>query len=102
MQPTTYAFSRDDSFAIEKLVDADEVMINHMVLAEGNEIPPHEANSNVHLLVLRGSMRLTLDGEATTHGVGKSLRYRSGRRCTSSTPAPRPWRSSWSRHRPRA
>ncbi len=71
MQPRTYAFSRKDSFVIEKLVDEDEVMINHMVLGQGDEIPRHEANSNVHLLVLRGSMKLTLGEETSAHEGGQ-------------------------------
>lgn len=61
MLETVYSFSLDDQKGIEKLADADPVMINPMVLPKGEGIPEHDSNSNVYMLVIRGNMTLKLD-----------------------------------------
>ncbi|MFO7942626.1 MAG: cupin domain-containing protein [Bacillota bacterium] len=70
MKGKTYAFKRTDDKAIEKLIDDDPVMINHMVIPPGDEVPEHAANSNVYLVLVRGRMRLALGGEAEDYGAG--------------------------------
>lgn len=59
----TYAYATDDLKHIEKLVDDDPVMINHMVLPEGECVPDHHANSFVHMIVVRGKLTLELGGQ---------------------------------------
>ena len=47
---------------IEKIVNDDVVMINHMILPEGECLPTHKANSNVYMIVSEGTVTLELDG----------------------------------------
>jgi len=39
---------------IERIVSDDNVDINHMVLQKGDELPIHDSNSNVYLIIVRG------------------------------------------------
>jgi quercetin dioxygenase-like cupin family protein len=66
-----YGFALSDNRNIEKLVDDDQLMINHMVLPEGEGLPEHYSNSNVYMIVIRGIMTLKLDEQEPnlyTHG----------------------------------
>ena len=36
-----------------------------VALKPGQQVPPHNANSNVHLLIVEGQVILTLDGKDT-------------------------------------
>ncbi len=76
----TYGFKRTDGKVIEKLIDDDPVMINHMVIPPGDEVPQHAANSNVYLLLLRGKMRLALEGEVGDHEAGNIVNVEFGTR----------------------
>ncbi len=62
-----YAYATDDEKHIEKLIDDDPVMINHMVLPEGECVPDHHANSFVHMLIVRGTLTLELDEQNPHH-----------------------------------
>lgn len=57
----TYSFSTDDTKNIEKIIDDDAVMINHMILPKDEGLPEHYSNSNVYMVVIRGDMTLKLD-----------------------------------------
>lgn len=48
---------------IERLISDDNVDINHMMLPYGAELPLHHSNSNVYMLVIRGSVSLRLNGQ---------------------------------------
>ncbi len=61
-----YAYATDDEKHIEKLIDDDPVMINHMVLPQGEKVPDHNSNSLVHMIVIRGTLTLEL-GEQEPH-----------------------------------
>lgn len=61
-----YGYATDDVKHIEKLIDIDPVMINHMVLPKGEFVPDHRANSTVHMIVVRGLLTLEL-GEQEPH-----------------------------------
>ncbi|MEM1486269.1 cupin domain-containing protein [Oscillospiraceae bacterium PP1C4] len=56
-----YGFSTSDTKSIEKLIDDDPLLINHMVLPKGEGLPEHYSNSNVYMIVIRGRMTLALD-----------------------------------------
>ena len=56
-----YRFATDDEKHIEKIIDDDPVLINHMVLPKGESLPEHYSNSNVYMLITRGEMTLTLN-----------------------------------------
>lgn len=46
---------------IEKVIDDENVMINHMILPEGTCVPEHYSNSNVYLIIVRGTMTIQLN-----------------------------------------
>lgn len=56
-----YSFSTDDTKHIEKLIDDDPVLINHMILQKGEGLPEHYSNSNVYMVIIRGNMTLKLN-----------------------------------------
>ena len=51
---------------IERVIEDDNVAINHMILRKGEALPPHHANSNVYMIVARGEVTLVL-GEQEPH-----------------------------------
>lgn len=55
-----YIFKPSDTKLIEKVLDDDEVMINHIILNQGDSLPEHDSNSNVYLMVVRGAITLQL------------------------------------------
>lgn len=63
-------YSAGDEQLIEKLIDDDQLMINHMVFPKGGEVPKHPANSNVYLLVVRGNLTISL-GEQEPHAYAR-------------------------------
>ncbi|MGI6176035.1 MAG: cupin domain-containing protein [Christensenellales bacterium] len=56
-----YSFSIDDEKHIEKIIDDDPVLINHMVLPKGEGLAEHYSNSNVYMIIVRGAMTLKLN-----------------------------------------
>jgi quercetin dioxygenase-like cupin family protein len=58
-----YGFSTEDTKNIEKLIDDDHLLINHMVFPKGQGLPEHYSNSNVYMIVIRGSVTLKLDDQ---------------------------------------
>jgi len=62
-----YGFSTSDTKKIEKLIDDDHAVINHMVLPKGAGLPEHYSNSNVYMIIIRGNMTLTLDDQEPHH-----------------------------------
>ncbi|KPU44713.1 hypothetical protein OXPF_17990 [Oxobacter pfennigii] len=63
MLENIYRFSRDDTKLIEKIIDDDPVLINHMILPEGEGLPEHYSNSNVYMIIIRGEMTLKLNDQ---------------------------------------
>lgn len=58
-----HRFTRTKEKVIEKIVDLSDVAINHMVLPKGERLPRHQANSNVFMIVVRGTVTLALDAQ---------------------------------------
>ena len=58
-----FVFQQVDEKVIEKIVDDENVNINHMVLRKGDALPQHYSNSNVYMIVVRGNVTLQLDEE---------------------------------------
>ena len=56
-----YGLSTSDEKSIGKIIDDDHVGINHMVLPKGDSLPQHYSNSNVYMIIIRGTMTLKLD-----------------------------------------
>lgn len=61
-----YEFSVTDTKTIERVIDDENVNINHIVLDKGGSLPVHNANSNVYLVVVRGTLFVNL-AEQDTH-----------------------------------
>jgi quercetin dioxygenase-like cupin family protein len=67
----TYSFRDSDEKLIEKIVDDDNLAINHIVLTKGTGVPEHFSNSNVYLIIVRGTMTISLsDGEPREYTKG--------------------------------
>lgn len=71
MVESKFNFNLTDEKAIELIIDEEHVAINHMVLPGGEALPEHNANSNVHMIVVRGKLTLKLEGqEEHVHPAG--------------------------------
>lgn len=51
----------DEQMGKRKIVDQKHLLIMQIALKPGQSVPEHNANSNVHLLVLKGSITVTLN-----------------------------------------
>jgi len=72
MIETIYPVTVSDQKTIEKIVDDDQAMINHIILPRGEAVPEHDSNSNIYLVVVRGQITLRL-------GTQESEVYPQGR-----------------------
>lgn len=59
-----FNFSANDLKSIEKLIDDKLLLINHMVLPKGEGLPEHYSNSNVYMIIIRGTLTLTLKDQS--------------------------------------
>lgn len=55
-----YTYSKEDSKKIEKLIDDDNLLLNHMIFTKDTGLPEHYSNSNVYMIVVRGTLSLQL------------------------------------------
>jgi quercetin dioxygenase-like cupin family protein len=58
-----FLFQQTNSKLIERVIDDNNVNINHMVLPKGDALPEHYSNSNVYMIVVRGNITLRLDDQ---------------------------------------
>ena len=56
-----YDFSTKDTKEVEKLIDDESILINHMIFPKEEGLPEHYSNSNVYMVIIRGIMTLRLD-----------------------------------------
>ncbi len=61
MIETVYDYSLSDDKMVEKLINDPVAMINHMIFPKGQGLPPHSTNSNVYMILVRGTLTLQLD-----------------------------------------
>ena len=66
-----YDYCSVDEKLIERIVNDDNVAINHMVLTKDTGLPVHYSNSNVYMIIVRGRMSISLDD-------GPAAEYRKG------------------------
>ena len=52
----------EEKMGSRKLVDEKYLQLMQAALKPGQSVPQHNANSNVHILVVRGEMVINLDG----------------------------------------
>jgi len=53
----------DKGMGKRKVVDEDHLLLMQIALKPGQAVPPHNANSNVHIIVLDGEVILNLSGK---------------------------------------
>jgi len=53
----------DEKMGNRKVVDEKYLLVMQVALKPGQSVPQHKANSNVHLLLVRGMVTVTLDGK---------------------------------------
>lgn len=61
MIETIFTYTVSDEKVVERLVNEDVAMINHVVLPAGERLPEHYSDSNVFLIIARGALTLQLD-----------------------------------------
>lgn len=52
----------EEKMGSRKLVDEKYLQLMQAALKPGQSVPQHDANSNVHILVVRGEVLINLDG----------------------------------------
>ncbi len=62
----SYLFAKTDVKVVERIIDDEHAAINHMVLAKHDFLPEHFSNSNVYMIVVRGTLSLQL-GDQQPH-----------------------------------
>jgi len=60
MVEKNYGFFTGDEKTIERIVNDENIHLNHMVFNEGEGFPEHYSNSNVYIIVARGVLSLRL------------------------------------------
>ena len=65
---------RSEKLGRRKLVDEKHLLVMQIALEAGQRVPQHNANSNVHILVLKGSIKIVLDGTGTDALEGDLIR----------------------------
>lgn len=69
-----YQFKEINEKIIEKIVDDDNLVINHMVLTKNTGLPEHFSNSNVYMIIIKGKMTIKLnDHEPNIYEKGTIL-----------------------------
>ena len=65
---------KKDERGFNNLVDENYLQINQVCLEQGQQVPHHNANSNVTLTVVHGEGTFQVGDEVTKMGPGKLLR----------------------------
>lgn len=63
----------DDKMGNRKVVDEKYFLVMQIALKPGQAVPQHNANSNVHLLVMRGNLTVELNGSGNQVREGDLL-----------------------------
>jgi len=63
----------DGNMGKRQLVDEKHLLIMQVALKPGQQVPQHNANSNVHLLIIEGQIVVTLGGKDTVATKGDIL-----------------------------
>ncbi len=74
MIETIFPFALGNEKKVEKLIDHPVAMVNHMVFPKDQGLPEHYSNSNVYMIVVRGTLTIQLDDqEAHEYPAGNIL-----------------------------
>lgn len=63
----------DGQMGKRQLVNEKHILVMQVALKPGQEVPQHNANSNVHLLIIVGQIIVTLEGNDTVATKGDIL-----------------------------
>ena len=63
----------DDQIGRRQLVDEKHLLVMQVALKPGQQVPQHNANSNVHLLIVEGQIVVTLEDKDTVAAKGDLL-----------------------------
>lgn len=66
-----YKIKNSNEKLIEKIVDDDNLLLNHMILTKGTGLPEHFSNSNVYMVIVKGTLTIKL-------GEQEEKRYSKG------------------------
>lgn len=56
-----FNYSHSNEKLIEKIINDDNLVINHMILPKNTGLPEHYSNSNVYMIIVRGTMTISLN-----------------------------------------
>ena len=56
-----YDYALQDEGVIEKVVDTKDVSVAHAIIEPGGSFPKHLANTNVHIVIVRGVLSAGFD-----------------------------------------
>lgn len=69
-----YLFKVSDDSILEKIVDDEDVVLNHIIFKHGEGLPEHNSNSNVYLVIIKGTMTIRLnDQESNEYSTGNII-----------------------------
>lgn len=55
-----YKFKNCSEKNIAKIIDDDNLLLNHMILTKGTGLPEHLSNSNVYMIIVKGILTIKL------------------------------------------
>ncbi|SNS25339.1 Mannose-6-phosphate isomerase, cupin superfamily [Anaerovirgula multivorans] len=58
-----YKYKLVNEKIVERIIDDGNIHLNHMVLTKETGLPEHYSNSNVYMIIIRGTMTLKLGEE---------------------------------------
>lgn len=56
-----FVYTQAEKKVIERIISDDNLDLNHMILPKAEALPEHYSNSNVYMIVVRGTITLKLD-----------------------------------------
>lgn len=69
-----FRYTQSENKVIERIIEDNNVGINHMILRKSEALPEHYSNSNVYMIVIRGNVTLQLDEqEPNTYPAGSIM-----------------------------
>jgi quercetin dioxygenase-like cupin family protein len=56
-----FQYSVTEAKTMEKVIDEETVMVNHIVVPAGDSVHTHISNSNIFQIIVRGTLSLSLE-----------------------------------------
>ncbi len=79
MPEKIYTFSTDDVTAVERIVNNEDLRINHLSLAGGESVDPHATAEAAHFIVTQGVLSLRLnEGIEEQYPTGSLIAVKAG------------------------